>query len=145
MPATAAPFRSCKTKSLHAACRPASMHSAGFGAEDVHQTLSETHLLVCPTRASFNEGLAFVCFEAALHGVPTVMSEVVPARDLLGGGCVVVEADSVNALASALDAILGDEARYENLRSTALEKSAVVFDRSKSWGSQLYRAFAGPC
>jgi len=112
-------------------------------SNDVHKALANSYLLACPTRTSFNEGLAFVCFEAALHGVPTVMSEVVPANELLAGGCVVVKPDSVTSLVTAFDAILSDKEHYENLRRVAREKSTVVFDRSRSWGSQLYSAIVG--
>ncbi|MEZ5893973.1 MAG: glycosyltransferase family 4 protein [Parvularculaceae bacterium] len=51
-------------------------HLDQAGAKDA---LAQADILVCPTRSSFLEGLAFVCFEAAVHGAPTVMSSVVPA------------------------------------------------------------------
>jgi len=109
-------------------------------SSETHETLANCHILVCPTRTSFNEGLAFVCFEAALHAVPTIMSTVVPAHDLLKGGCAVFEADSACAMTHTLARIIDDPSYWEELSHNSLKCAEVVFDRDQSWGSQLYRA-----
>jgi glycosyltransferase involved in cell wall biosynthesis len=106
-----------------------------------HEELRRTDLLVCPTRTDFNEGLAFVCFEAAGYGVPVVMSSVVPARDLLAGGCIVFKANDTQALAAAIAEAFGN-CTYESLRSNARLHGQITLDRSMAWGSQLYRAMA---
>ncbi|MEL7486371.1 MAG: glycosyltransferase family 4 protein [Pseudomonadota bacterium] len=109
-------------------------------ADAVHDALSRATLLVCPTQRSFDEGLAFVCFEAAAHGVPSVMTTVVPAKDLLAGACVVVQPEAPIALADAINGLLSDDARLDALRSAVRDKSALLYDRAQSWGSQVWRA-----
>lgn len=104
-----------------------------------HEELQRADLLVCPTRTDFNEGLAFVCFEAAGYGVPVVMSSVVPAQDLLAGGCVVFKANDTQAMAEAIAGAF-DESAYETLRRNARLRGQITLDRSMAWGSQLYRA-----
>ncbi len=106
----------------------------------VKAAIKEADLLVCPTHSVFNEGLAFVCFEAAVQGAPSVMSTAVPARELLKDGCVVFKADSTEALTAALAGVIEDEGAYRRLSAGALAASAILYDRSRAWGSQLYRA-----
>lgn len=109
-------------------------------AEETHDEISKADLLVCPTRTSFNEGLAFVCFEAAAHGVPTVMSSVVPAQDLLGEGCAVYPADETEALKSTLAHYIADADAWRAMATAAKANSKILFDRSRSWGSQVFKA-----
>lgn len=110
-------------------------------SKEVHEALANCDVLVCPTRTSFNEGLAFVCFEAALHAAPTVMSTVVPARDLLNGGCAVFEADSTPAMTNELTRLIDNATAWKELSGNAIKCAEVVFDRERSWGTLLYRAF----
>ncbi len=111
-----------------------------LAAEAVHRALDEADLLVCPTMSSFNEGLAVVGFEAAAHGVPSVLSTVVPARERLGPGCAVFPADDGAALAATLDRLIGDPEAYAALRAGVATARASVYDRNLSWGSTVYRA-----
>jgi glycosyltransferase involved in cell wall biosynthesis len=105
---------------------------------DVHAALDNADLLVCPTRSS--EGLALVVVEAAAHGVPSVVSSVVPAQDLFPGGCSVFPADDVAALSRRLEDIMADDAAYAALRQAATADAGRFTDRSLSWGSALCRA-----
>ena len=114
-------------------------------ASEIHQILSNAYALVCPTRLDFFEGLAFVCFEAAIHGVPSILTEVVPARDLLGDSCIVVPPNSPEKLAQALDDLVNDPAHQLSLARKAREAGRVTYDRSQSWGSNVYKAIAEIC
>jgi len=109
-------------------------------AESVHRYLDEADVLVCPTRSSFKEGLALVVAEAAVHGVPTVLSAVVPAKDLVAGACMEFPADDAEALRSSIEALLKDPALFQALRQKVLLKRKAFSDRSLSWGTQLYKA-----
>lgn len=110
------------------------------GSEGVHSAIAAADLLVCPTMTTFNEGLAVVGFEAAAHGIPTVLSSVVPARDLLGESCTVYEADDANALHQALSGLIESPETYrDKCRATAAVRDKI-YDRSLSWGSGLFRA-----
>ena len=110
-----------------------------LSAEDVHRRIGLSDLVVCPTTAGFSEGLAMVGFEAAAHGVPTVMSSVVPAKDLLSGGCEVFPVDDAAALESVLAALIRDPERYRGLAAGLADIRAEMHDPGLSWGSQLGR------
>jgi glycosyltransferase involved in cell wall biosynthesis len=111
-------------------------------AKNVHALLDESDLLICPTRSSFREGLALVVIEAAVHGVPSLVSSVVPARNLLTKGCVTFPVDDADALTAALSGMVEDQLKYSKLRDTVFAKRSQFLDRTGSWGTQLYRALA---
>ena len=113
-------------------------------SDETHAELAKSDVLICPTRTDFNEGLAFVCFEAALHGVPTVMSSVVPAQDLLENAAVVFPANSMEELTSAIASLTDNQENYEEHSRTTLERSKLLFDRSNSWGNQLFKLISTP-
>lgn len=108
-------------------------------SEGVHNALANADLLVCPTLTTFNEGLALVGFEAAAHGVPSVLSSIVPARELLGDGCAVFKADSLEELVDILAGLVGDDNAYARLCAGLKSVTDRIYDRSASWGSQLCR------
>lgn len=75
--------------------------------------------------------------EAAAHGLPTLLSTVVPVADILGKGCVAFEADDVSALHKALENLLSDNRAYQDLLLNARAVCDRFYNRSQSWGSQL--------
>jgi len=111
-----------------------------LNAEDVHQQLAETDVLVCPTRSEFPEGLALVVLEAAVHGVPTILSSVVPAKELVVDGCLEFPADDTEALEASLKSLAADVQKLQQLRAKVTEGRERFFNRSLSWGTMLYSA-----
>lgn len=111
-----------------------------LSAEEVFEELQKSHVAVCPTRNAFKEGLALVCIEAAVYGVPSVMSTAVPAAYLLTESGEVFEADSVPGLTAAIDKFLQDSEFQKKRSQNALKESQQFFERDKSWGSYLYKA-----
>jgi len=110
-----------------------------LGSDAVHSTIAATDLLVCPTMSNFNEGLAVVGFEAAAHGIPTVLSSVVPAAELLGEGCAIYQADNAIALESTLGGLIADPETYRKLCAATALVREKIYDRSLSWSSGLFR------
>lgn len=110
------------------------------GSVEVHSFIASSDLLVCPTMQNFNEGLAVVGFEGAAHGIPTVLSSVVPALELLGEGCTVFEADNPTALHDALTNLIDDPPTYRKRCAATAAVREKIYDRSLSWGSGLFRA-----
>lgn len=108
----------------------------------VHERLAAADLLVCPTRSSFNEGLALVVAEAAVHGVPTLLSSIVPAKALVSGACAEFSVDDTAALTAALRRLVSLPAEYRGLCAELAERRGQFCDRSRSWGTMLYRALA---
>ncbi|WP_425408861.1 glycosyltransferase family 4 protein [Hyphococcus sp.] len=111
-----------------------------LSAEDVFAQLQDTYLVVCPTRNAFKEGLALVVIEAAVYGVPSVMSTAVPASYLLPQSGEVYEADSVEGLTASIDLFLKDRDFQLDRARLALAESRNFFKREQSWGSYLYQA-----
>jgi glycogen synthase len=97
-------------------------------------------LLVCPTRSTFNEGLALVVLEAAACGTPSVVSSVVPAKELAGQACVEFEADDVSALTNAIRSVVSNPERFQQLKQATSGFRGQMLDRQRSWGSCLYKA-----
>jgi len=114
--------------------------SGRIDSRGIHALLENTDLLVCPTRSSFNEGLAMVVVEAAIHGRPSVISSVVPAIDLFPSGSLAFPADDTAALEQALRDLLTHPEKVQRLSACVLDERQKCLDRSRSWGSQLYRA-----
>ena len=109
-------------------------------SEGVHATIAAADLLVCPTMSSFNEGLAVVGFEAAAHGIPSVVSSVVPALDLLADSCTVHEVDNPAALEKAISRLIDNPVAYRDACAATAMVRDKIYDRSLSWGSGLFRA-----
>ena len=111
-----------------------------LSAREVHERLEVSDLLVCPTRTSFPEGLALVVVEAAAHGVPTLLSSIIPAKALVPGACVEFPADDVAALTAELRRLVEQPEAYRALTGKLLARRAGFLDRSQSWGTLFYRA-----
>ena len=106
----------------------------------VHDLIAVSDLIVCPTMTTFNEGLAVVGFEAAAHGIPTLISSVVPAAELLGNSCTVFEADELDSIVRKLSNLITDPEFYNKRCAATSDVRRLIYDRSLSWGSGLFRA-----
>ncbi len=111
-----------------------------LSAREVHKHLDQSDLLVCPTRTTFPEGLALVVVEAAAHGVPTLLSSIIPAKALVPGACVEFPADDTAALTATLRGLVEDPQTYRALATRLMQRRDDFLDRSKSWGTLFYRA-----
>jgi len=111
-----------------------------LNARGVHDRLHEADLLICPTRSDFAEGLALVVLEAAVHGVPSLLSSVVPAKGLLPGACAEFPADDVPAFTAALRLLVEHPSHHAQLCANVLKRREICRDRSRSWGTMFYHA-----
>jgi len=109
-------------------------------SQGVHAAIAASDLVVCPTMTGFNEGLAVVGFEAAAHGIPALLSSVVPAAELLGESCSVYEADNPGALENVLCELIDDPQAYRAKCTATAEVRNIIYDRKLSWGSKLFSA-----
>ncbi|MEE4381940.1 MAG: glycosyltransferase family 4 protein [Pseudomonadales bacterium] len=117
-------------------------HVGVLDAGGVRRLLETSDLLVCPTRSAFNEGLATVAVEAAAQGVPSLLSSVVPAQELLESACRTFVADSADDLAEQLLELVRDDAQLARMSEATRAVTDRLFDRSRSWGSRLYEVLA---
>lgn len=108
-----------------------------LSAEEVHELLHNSDLLVVPTTTAFNEGLALVGFEAAVHAVPSLFSDVVPAREYFDEACSVFEADNSDDLELKLKELIVDTEYYISLKQKLNIHIRELSDHQKSWGDHV--------
>ena len=89
------------------------VHAAVSNA-DVMAALRAATVAVVPSR--WPEPLGLVAVEAMTAGTPVVASDVAGLAELVSGAGVLVPPGDAEALATALDALLGDPARRDQLR-----------------------------
>lgn len=111
---------------------------------EVHDTLQTIDLLVCPTRSSFNEGLALVVVEAAVHTVPSIVSSIVPAKELFESACFEYEVDNLNSLRDVLSEVITLDEKFMQIKGRLREQTKQFYNREKSWGSQLFLTMLTP-
>jgi glycosyltransferase involved in cell wall biosynthesis len=89
------------------------------------ELMQKSHLLCV---ASVKEGWCLVVTEAASQGTPAVVYDVDGLRDAVGGGQAgsVCAANTPQSMAEKIVIVLGDEARYAELRRRAWESSKRV-------------------
>lgn len=109
------------------------------GGHEVFRHMAAAAVLVCPTQRGFAEGLARTPIEAAIVGVPSIVTDVVPAREILGDAVISVRPGSPQALAEALNAFLSDSTRYEQAVRATQYATAACFDRSMSLEARLLK------
>ena len=114
-----------------------SAHGHVAGSE-VLDLVGGATLLVCPTRTGFAEGLGFVCIEALAQATPCLLTDVVPAADLLGDSAMIIRADDTEAMARALAELHAPpRAALAAMTKAAIARRSILRDRSRSWGSMV--------
>ena len=108
----------------------------------VRAALQDSDLLVCPTQATFSEGLTKTPVEAALCGLPTLMTEAVPTGRVLEGCSLTVPCGDPAALARAIAGLRADPARYAAMAAATRPLREQFFDRDRSLGRILRDALA---
>jgi glycogen(starch) synthase len=108
----------------------------------VFAAISDSDMLICPTTTQFAEGLAKTPIEAALCGIPSVISTTVPCNDLLGDAVRVYPADDVTALHQTLDDLFKSPETLERMNLAAKDRCAIFFDRDQSFAARLFEAIA---
>jgi glycosyltransferase involved in cell wall biosynthesis len=112
----------------------------GF-ARDVNRQLAHMDVFVLPSL--FGEGLPMVVLEAMAGGVPVVASRVegVPEAIRDGFDGLLVEPNDPHSLAEAIARLVGGQADWAAMRSSALERHARCFsDEAMAAGvSDVYR------
>jgi glycosyltransferase involved in cell wall biosynthesis len=107
------------------------------------ETMGWAHAMIVPTMNDFCEGLAMTAAECVLAGRPVVVSEVVPAWEVLGGAALKAEAGSVSSFADALKRLAFEPGCYEACQRATLAVRGQFYDRSRGLGNVLGRAVLG--
>jgi len=78
------------------------------------------------------EGFGMPVVEAMAHGCPVVTSTAACLPEVAGGAAVLVPPDDVDALAAALAALLGDDARRAALTASGRKRAAAFSWRASA-------------
>ena len=114
-----------------------SVHWVGY-VPDARPYLAVMDVLCLPTR---REGFPNVVLEAAVQGVPAVVSDVTGARDAVidGRTGLLCAPDDGRALAWALSSVLSDPVGMRTMGRRAREHVVKTYDRERMW--ELNREF----
>lgn len=110
--------------------------------ESAMETLSWAHVMIVPTTSEFKEGFAMVAAESVLAGRPVVLSDVVPAWEVLDGAAIKCQTNSVESFVDALRRLATDGAYYEKHRRATADVQAQFYDREQGVGNVIMRAIA---
>jgi len=81
--------------------------------------------------------------ECVLAGRPIVLSDVVPAWEVLGDADIKCKTDSVDSFVEELKRLATDYAYYERHRRATADVQEQFYDRQQGIGNVLMRAVAG--
>jgi len=122
---------------------------ADFGVKNVVKTYGrlnrpdlvarylDAHIVIVPTRTSFEEGYAMVVAEALLLLRPVITCSVVPAAEVLKEAVVLAKPNEAQSYVEAIEAISKDEIRYLEMVEQARRLRPLILDSSKSFLAAL--------
>ena len=110
---------------LHGHCSRVQMREA-FG---------RSHMVVVPTRTSFNEGFNMVIAEALLAQRPVISSRVCPAVDYASGSIFLVTPDDGEAYGEAIVHLSDNKEAYVDLQSRSYAAGERFLEESTSYRS----------
>jgi len=108
--------------------------------KDALEAYGWAHAMVVPTTANYSEGLAMTAAEAILAGRPVVLSEVVPAGEILGDAAIEVETGSVDGFVEAFRKLALDAAWYDHCRRATVAVQEQFYQTSQGLGAVVGRA-----
>lgn len=71
----------------------------------MHEAIGRSDLSIFPNKIGFNEGLALVRFAVADHGILSIISSLVPAKDFLTDCTIRFQTNDMQDLAFKLDSL----------------------------------------
>jgi len=101
--------------------KPAVLFPGFVSDDDLPGVYAGAQLLVMP---SLYEGFGFPVLEAMACGTPVICSNVSSLPEVAGTAALQVDPRDTDALAAAMDRVLGDEALAEELRQRGLQQAA---------------------
>jgi glycosyltransferase involved in cell wall biosynthesis len=94
----------------------------------------------CFLYPSLHEGFGFPPLEAMACGTPVVTSSVSSLPEVVGDAGLLVDPRDVEAIAGAVEWVLGDDALHARLRQSGLERAAsYTWDRCAAETVGAYR------
>ena len=106
------------------------------------ETLGWCHAMIVPTTSQFQEGLAMTAVEAILAGRPVVVSDVVPAWEILGSAAIKAETDNIDSFVANFRKLALDPEYYNECQRATCGLQARFYERSNGPGAVLGRAIS---
>ncbi len=110
--------------------------------DKVREAYGWAHATVVPTTSQFREGLAMTAVEAILAGRPVVISDVVPAGEVLGDAAIKAATDDVDSFVAAFRKLVMEPSYYDAHRHAPARVLNQFYDRSQGLGAVLGRAIS---
>jgi len=105
-------------------------------------TFAWSHAMIAPTTSGFFEGLAMVAAESILAGRPAILSDVVPAWEVLGDAVIKCKTDSVDSFVENIRRLATDPEYYAQHQRATKDVQGPYYDRSGGLGNALGRAIS---
>lgn len=106
------------------------------------ETFNWAHAMIVPTTSQFCEALPMVAAESILAGRPVVVSDVVPAWEVLGHAAIKAETDSVDSFVDAFRKLANDPALYAECQRATEAARSQFYDAAEGLGNVLGRAIS---
>jgi glycosyltransferase involved in cell wall biosynthesis len=103
--------------------------------EEVLEAFSWAHATVVPTTGEYTEGLAMTAAESILAGRPVVLSDVVPAWEVLGDAAIRVETGKVDGFVGAFRKLALDPAYYRHCQQATRSVQEQFYQTSQGLGA----------
>ena len=99
-------------------------------------------VVICPTRSDFAEGLAKPPLEGALFGAPSILSDAVPAEEIMGEAALVYPADDVSALAATISRLVTEPDLVARMSLATKRVRDLQQNPEASWGGKIVEALS---
>jgi glycogen(starch) synthase len=108
----------------------------------VREAYGWAHATVVPTTSQYREGMAMTAVEGALAGRPVVISDVVPAGEVLGKAAITAATDDVDSFVAVFRKLVTESSYYDAHRCTPPAVKEQFYDNSQGLGVVLGRAIS---
>ena len=104
--------------------------------------LAKSQATITPTRAGFAEGLAKAPLESLIPGIPSLMSSVVPAAEIVKNAAIVFPPSSPAEIANAVAKMLDSPSLYDSLCAESRGLKHLLFDQKHSYKKAVLGALS---
>lgn len=108
--------------------------------DEMRERLGQAHVIIAPTKSTFNEGICKVVVEGVLVGRPVVASAACTGLFYVSAGAIEVQPDDVQGYKEAILKLRNDASFYEQKRQGCYEARELFYDPANSWGNTLKSA-----
>lgn len=113
-----------------------------LSSDKVLEAYGWAHATIVPTTSRYREGMAMTAIEAILAGRPVVISDVVPAGEVLGDAAIKAATDDVDSFVAVFRKLATDPSYYDAHCAAPARVRDQFYDTSQGLGDVLGRAIS---